>query len=134
MLANLNYIHIAVATLVYFIIGSLWYSLLFGKIWVAILGLVVTEEDKKKMPQMFATTFVLNFVITFSVACILHFVQPSSVVGAIKVGLVLGAGLSGTTTAMSNMYARRPLKLTLIDTGYHILSICVVSVILTLWQ
>src|SRR5580704_531181 len=105
MLANLNYIHIAVATLVYFIIGSLWYSLLFGKIWVAILGLVVTEEDKKKMPQMFATTFVLNFVITFSVACILHFVQPSSVVGAIKVGLVLGAGLSGTTTAMSNMYA-----------------------------
>jgi hypothetical protein len=134
MLANLNFIHIAVATLVYFILGSLWYSVLFGKVWMGLLGFSVREEDKKNMPRMFATTFLLNFIITGSVACVLYFVSPFSCLAAIKVGVLLGVGFTGSTTAMNYMYSRRSFKLTLIDAGYHIISIILVSVILTLWH
>ncbi len=134
MFANLNYIHIFVAGIVYFIIGALWYSVLFGKIWAGMLGLVPAEADKKQMPRMFATTFALNLVITFSTACVLHFVDPGTCVGALKTGLLLGVGFTLTSTAMNNMYAKRPFKLTLIDAGYHITGICVAALILTRWM
>jgi hypothetical protein len=134
MICNLNYVHILVATLAYFIIGSLWYSLLFGKVWSQMLGIVPTEEDKKKMPMMFSVTFALNFIIVVATACVLFFVSPTTVMAAVKVGLLLGGGFVFTTIAMSYMYSRRSFKLTLIDTGYHVFAICVTSVILTLWH
>lgn len=135
MFANLNYVHIAVATLAYFAAGALWFGPLFGKQWIRLTGLSApTEEDKRKMPQMFAVTFVLSFVLTLSIACVLHFVQPSSVAGALKVGLLAGGGFVFCSSAMNYMYAKRPLGLTLIDAGYHTVALCLVSVILTLWQ
>jgi hypothetical protein len=134
MIANLNYVHIAVATLAYFFIGFLWYSVLFGKKWMALLGSTgPTEEDKKNMPKMMVFTLILNFIITFSAACVLHFVWPTTILGALKTGALLGVGFTGATTAMNYMYSKRSFQLTLIDSGYHIVSICVISVILTLW-
>ncbi len=113
MIADLNYLHIAVATLAYFIIGAIWYSLLFGKVWTRLIGAAApTEEDMKKMPMMFSLTFVLNFVITSATACVLYFVSPNSVLGAVKVGALLGLGFVGSACAMSYMYAKRPFKLT----------------------
>jgi hypothetical protein len=133
MIANLNYLHIAVSTLVYFLLGAIWYSLLFGKKWMALLGIVPNEKDKKDMPKIMAITVVLNFIITSAVACVLHFVQPSSVMGALKVGILLGVGFTACTTAMNYMYSKRPFGLTMIDSGYHVVSICAVSVLMTLW-
>ena len=135
MLQNLNYVHIAVCGLIYFIIGALWYSLLFRKSWIALVGRAMpTEEARKGMPLMFGITFVLNLIITFATACVIYFVSPNSLAGALKVAALLGVGLVGPTCAMNNMYAQRPFKLTLIDSGYHIAAIAVVSVILTFWH
>jgi hypothetical protein len=135
MFENLNYVHIAVSTLVYFIIGALWYSLFFGKVWIRLIGgPAPTEEDKRKIPMMFSITFVLNFIIVLSTACVVYFVSPNSVLAALKVGALLGIGFVGTTCTMSYMYAKRPFKLTLIDSGYHIVAILAVSVILSLWH
>jgi UDP-N-acetylmuramyl pentapeptide phosphotransferase/UDP-N-acetylglucosamine-1-phosphate transferase len=135
MFTNLNYVHIAVATLAYFVVGALWFGPLFGKLWIRLTGISgLTEEDKKKMPQMFGITFVLSFVLTLSIACVLYFVQPSSVLGALKVGLLAGGGFIFCASAMNYMYAKRPFKLTLLDAGYHTVALCLVSVILTLWR
>jgi hypothetical protein len=134
MLANLNYIHILVASLAYFFLGALWYSLLFQKTWMALVNVKMDPENKPSMGLMFGTTFVLNFITALATACVLYFVQPPNILVALKVGAMLGVGYIGTSTAMNNMYALRPVKLTLIDAAYHIVSICMVSLILTLWH
>jgi hypothetical protein len=136
MLANLNYLHIAVAALVYFILGSLWYSVFFGKVWMQLLGISgpPTEEDRKGMPMMFGKTFVLNFIIVLSTAVVIYFVKPVTLLAAIKTGGLLGVGFVFTTCAMGYMYTKRPFKLTLIDSGYHIVAIIVAAIILTCWH
>jgi hypothetical protein len=134
MLANLDYLHILVATVAYFLIGALWYSVLFGKTWVKLIGVTMTEDDKKNIPMMFAMTFVLNFVITFATAAVLYFIEPRTILAALKSGLLLGVGFVGASCAMNYMYSKRPFKLTLIDSGYHVVSIIVVCIILTLWR
>lgn len=134
MLANLNYIHILVATLVYFFLGALWYSVLFQKPWVKLNKIVMNEDSRKGMPLLFAKTFLLNLIVTISTAAVLYFVQPVSLMAAIKTGALLGVGFVGSITALNNMYVQRPFMLTLIDSGYNIVSIILVSIILTMWH
>jgi hypothetical protein len=134
MLANLNYVHILVATLVYFVLGALWYSVLFQKPWVRLNNIVMNEESRKGMPKVFAFTFLLNLIATVATACVLYFVQPVSIIAAIKVGALLGFGFVGSVTALNNMYLKRPFMLTIIDAGYNIVSIILVSIILTMWH
>jgi len=65
MLSDLNYLAITVSSVIYFGLGSVWFGPLFGKSWLRVVGLSLTEEDKKNAPFMFAKTFLLDFIITF---------------------------------------------------------------------
>lgn len=75
---SINYIAIGIATVVQFIIGAIWYSLLFGKLWGKIHGFdkIPKEEQEKMMKKMgplyalqlfvtIITTFVLAIFITY---------------------------------------------------------------------
>jgi hypothetical protein len=136
MISQLNHVHILVAALVYFVIGALWYSMLFGKKWMKLIGHsgVVTEADKKGMPMMFVSTFILNYVICFATACVIYYVQPMSIMVDLKVASLLGFGFVGTTTAMNNMYAKRSFQLTAIDAGYHFVGITAATIIMQMWH
>ena len=134
MIGHLNYTHIAVSTVAYFAIGSIWYSVLFSKKWMSLGRITMGEADKKNIFIMFGITLILNFIITVSTACVVHLISPPTLVNAIKVGLMLGGGIVFATCAMSYMYAKRPFLLTWIDAGYHFAGITVVSVILMLWK
>ena len=135
ILSHLNYVHILVAAIAYFAIGSLWFSVIFGKMWVKLNGFgQPSEEDKKRMPMMFGMTFAYNFITTFAVACLLYFIMPPNIISAIKAGLLIGVGIVGVPIALNYMYTKRPFMLTLIDAGYHVVSIIVVSIIFTVWH
>lgn len=136
ILSNLNHIHILVAALDYFVIGALWYSLFFQKRWMKLVGATgeITDADKKAMPMMFGSTFVLNYVICVAIACIIYFVQPMNIMADIKIGGLLGGGFVFTTACMSNMYTKRPFMLTVIDSSYHILAIISATIIMQMWH
>ena len=93
-----------------------------------------SAEDKKRMPLMMAMTLVYNFIIVFSVAAVLHFIQPVSILAAVKAGLLLGGGISATPIALNYMYAIRPMMLLFFDAGYNVVGITIASIILTLWH
>lgn len=136
MISQLNHIHILVAALVYFVLGALWYSMLFGKKWMKLVGATgeMTDADKKAMPMIFVSTFILNYVICMAIACVVYFVQPMNIMVDLKVGALLGGGFVFTTAGMSNMYAKRPFMLTAIDSGYHILAIIAATIIMQMWH
>ena len=58
-LSHANFLSILVAALAYFAMGSLWYSVFFGKTWVAEVektGVKLKQPEKKDIPvKMFST-------------------------------------------------------------------------------
>jgi hypothetical protein len=134
MLTNLNYLAIAISTVTYFVLGALWFGPLFGKSWLKLVGLSVTEEDKKNALFMFAKTFILDFIITFSVAVIIHLLKPTTVSSALQVSILIGLGFVVAPFLGNYMYAKRSMKLFTIEAGYHIVCIIIVSIILTIWH
>ena len=134
MLTNLNYVAIAVSAVIYFALGSVWFGPLFGKLWLKLVGLSLTEEDKKNALFMFIKTFILDFFITFAVAVVLNLTRSDSLISALGVAIILGVGFVIAPFLGNYMYAKRSMKLFFIESIYHVICICLVTVILTIWR
>jgi hypothetical protein len=92
MVSDLNFFAIGAASVVYFGLGSVWFGPLFGKQWLKLVGLSLTEEDKKNAVFMFAKTFLLDFLITLSTALILVLTKSETTFDALSVSAIIGLG------------------------------------------
>ena len=134
MFSDLNYLAIVVSAVTYFGLGSVWFGPLFGKQWLKLVGLTVTEEDKKNALFMFSKTFVLDFFITLSTALTLRWTQSETIFDALRVSAVLGLGFVIAPFLGNYMYAKRSMTLFSIESFYHVVCITIVSIILTMWR
>ncbi len=127
-----NYLAIIVATVVYFIIGAIWYGI-FAKPWMQSVGR--TEEQLKSGSKIvYLYTFVALLVICFVTSFIVWILGIPNCVSAIKVGLFISLGYTSTIIAINNWYGQRPAKLTVIDAGYHVVGIVFATIIMTVWN
>jgi hypothetical protein len=136
-----HWLAIGVAALVYFALGALWFSALFGKAWMAGHNIQMPTDEaekakmKKMMPMLMIKTFLMNVLMALAVGIILKAIPPQSIncMMGIKVGILLG-GFASIPLAMSHMYTMKSIKLTLIDASYHIFSITLMSIIIAVWH
>jgi len=127
-----NILAVIAAALSSFVLGGLWYSpLLFAKAWQQEVGLSDDELARGNMVRIFGLTFVLSLIAAFVFALFLG-PRPSLALG-------LGAGSSAglcwvaSSFGINYLFARRSLKLFLIDGGYHTLQFTLIGLILALW-
>ena len=136
VLNHLNWIAILVAGLAYWLLGALWFSVLFGKTWsaeVAKSGVKMDRPEGSKMGMMFFTQFVYNLLAAVGVAIVITGLGVTAVVPAVKVGLVLSLLVAGTTQLQTLLWSGRSMKATVIDLGFPVLGITMCSVILAMW-
>ena len=140
ILTHLNYLAVAVCSIIYFGLGAIWFSpMLFSKPWMAGHGIVLPddatakEQMRKEMPKMMGMTFVLCVLSTIVLAYLLVRTGASDWMGGAKIGLVT-AFFPFMTMGLSHMYTRKSFKLTMIDAGYHIVSLIIVGIILSVWK
>jgi hypothetical protein len=62
---ELNYVAILVASVLQFILGAIWYTPLFGKVWGKIHGFDrYTAEEQKVMTREMVPYLVIQFLVT----------------------------------------------------------------------
>ncbi|HEV8515694.1 MAG TPA: DUF1761 domain-containing protein [Cyclobacteriaceae bacterium] len=137
-LSTANWLAIIVAAIVFFGLGSLWFSVFFGKQWMALNGIPEPtpdkrEEMKKLMMPMMLKTLVMSLVLAFLISFIGTVIGINSAFHGIKLGLALGT-IAIIPLIMADMYLMKPLKLWFIDAGYHMLGIILMSTILAVWH
>ena len=123
--------------IVYWLLGSLWFSRLFGKTWVKEierLGIKHKKPTKNKMIKKSIATLILNLVTSLGVALVVIAAVPTCVVSAICLGLILGICFVAATMGMGKIWEGRSTKLTLIDIGYPMVGIILSALILTYWK
>jgi hypothetical protein len=116
-----------------FVLGGLWYSpVLFGKAWQQAAGLS-DEQAKSGNPAMiFGISLLLSVIAAFVFAMFLG-PQPALAFG-------LGAGFSAglcwvaASFGINYLFERKPLKLFLINGGYHTLQFTLYGLMLGLWH
>jgi hypothetical protein len=115
------------------ILGALWYSpVLFGKAWSAASG--VTEEQAKaaNMAKIMGTAFALAVV---GAAVFAMFLGPRpGLMFATAAGLSAGLCWVAGSFGINYLFEQRPLRLFLINGGYHTLQYTLIGLVLGLWH
>src|ERR1051326_8562032 len=134
-LSQLNYVAVLVCTIVYFLIGATWYSpVLFAKKWTGLNAHLDQEKGRNHSPLLFANAFFCAALASFGAAVLISLIGITAIGAAIKFGLLCGICFGFTSLSMSYMFGQRSIILLLIDAGYHIVALTVVSVILGMWK
>lgn len=134
-LSDVNFLAVGLATVLTFGLGALWYSpLLFAKAWMA--GHDYSAADIKAMQAGMGPNYAISFVCWFVMAGMLAMIAPHFGDGPdtiFAVGLHMWLGFSATVGLTNNRFSNKPLSVWLIDAGYQIASIAIMSVVLGLW-
>ena len=124
-----NWIAVLGAALAGFVIGGLWYGPLLGKAWQAESGLSDEAMKSASMGRIFGLTFVLNLVASLILG---HVMATSGHPGlriSAMIGFGIGLGFVATSIGVNYLFARKSLKLFLIDGGYWTVVYTVMGVI-----
>jgi hypothetical protein len=131
--SNVNWLGALVAAISTFLVGGIWYSpILFARPWMQAMGF--TDGDLKGgMGKIFGGSFALSLVAAVNLAFFLADGKPSLAWG-VTAGLLAGVGWVVTSLGTTYLFERRPLKLFLIDAGYHAVTFAVMGAILGVWK
>lgn len=129
---SINYFAVIVAALSAFIIGGLWYSLLFAKSWANENGFSEEELRKGNMGKIFGGSFILSLIISFVFVLFLG-PERNGIVGA-SAGFMTGLFWVATAMGITYLFERKTLKLFLINAGYHVITFTIVGLILGIWK
>lgn len=100
---QINFLGIIIATVVQFIIGAVWYSALFGKLWGKIHGfdkLSKEVQDKmvKEMGPFYALQVLMTLITSFVLAIFINYLPSSwnvyALAGFFWLGFVLPTQVS----------------------------------------
>jgi hypothetical protein len=131
-LSKINYLAVLVAALTAFIIGSLWYSVLFSKTWMQESGITKEKARQSNMFKIFGLSFLLQVIICFNLAA---FLGPQS---DFKFGLLAGAltgiGWVAASLGIQYLFEGRSLKLFLINAGYQAITYTIAGGIIGAWH
>lgn len=133
-LANLNWISVLLAFIVYNGIGALWFTLLFTKPYKISLG--KANETLPNNPIFIVGPTICTFVVTLTMAILMYALNIQSMGSAIEFSLLIGFGflVANTTNIAINPNIPRPIMYSIISGSYHLAGILLAGVILLLMR
>ena len=138
---KINMMAILVAVAANFVLGFIWYTPLFGKVWGKEMGYDPNEKPDKSvmfkgMAFMLIGNFLFAYVLSHNIAAWM-FVPGIKEMGPLSSALMtaiftwLGFYLPGQLGA--TVWEKNSWKLFAINTGYHLASLLVVAFVITYW-
>jgi FtsH-binding integral membrane protein len=133
----MNWLAILCAGAAYWVLGYVWYSLLFGNIWAAEQTRQRGERPRPTGGEMvgkMAGTFICNLLAASAVAYIFYKMPPQDMNHFLRMGVAVGIGLAGTAITMTSIWESKPTKIWMIDAGYNFVGCLLLAAIIGYWR
>ena len=132
--SNINWLAVLVAAVAYFLVGGLWYSLLFKKAWIKASGVNMNDPNAKKgVGGIFFTSFILMIIACIGLAFFITRINNWGWMTGLKIGLIAGVCFCATAVSNSYLYEKRPMSLHLINGFYNIFGCVIAGIIIAVW-
>jgi len=117
---EINWLAVTLCAASSLFLGGVWYSpALFGKAWQQATGLSAEDLAKGNMRKIFGLTLVLSFI---AAAVFAMFLGKNFGIGpATAAGFSAGLCWVAASYGITYLFEHRPLKLWLVNGGYHTL-------------
>lgn len=131
---RVNWWAIVVSAIVFFLLGWLWYGVLFRNAWLAAVG-----NTQAQMPAASATLYpfvvsiFMAFFLAYGLARILSWRGDYTPWRGAFIGISTGLLFFGTMTWMDYAYEMRGVALGLINVGYVVVGMGIIGLMLGAW-
>ena len=129
---SINYLAVLVSAVVVFVLGALWFSLLFSKPWRRMMG--VSGPQQSPGAALLAQFFVCAVLVSWGMAVVLSHVGNMEIGRAVGFAILCWLGFAGATSYSTAMAGLKPRALWAIESGYNLVSFIIAAVILSVWR
>jgi hypothetical protein len=131
-MGQLNWLAVIAAAVSAFLLGGLWYSVLFGEAWMAASGVTRERAQEANQAKVFGIAFIWSLL---GAGVFAMFLGPAPAFGfATAAGFAAGLFWVAGSFAINYQFEQRPARLLMINGGYHTLQYTLYGAILGLWH
>jgi hypothetical protein len=134
---RINFPAVLVAAIVYWLLGFLWYGVIFARKFVEIMNYSpqqLAEMEKSNHVGELMLTMLSGFFVMLALAYILKAGRVHSTANALKVAVVVFLGFMLATSLETVLFESRALGLYLINNSYHLVGLIFGALILSTWR
>lgn len=132
---HLNPWAVLVSALILWILGGAWYSpVLFAKPWMALVGFQRDESKRKAMVGGMIASLIGDLLVAFVLAHVIAWSGADSVGWGLLIGFIMWLGFFAAPHFPQGIYESRPFKLFAINSGYWLVGLLVIGVLLAIWR
>lgn len=139
MMIHVNYLAVLLAGVASMVVGYLWYSpMLFAKPWMKLMGHTkeTMKAGQKEMGRMYMLSFVASLITAFILSHVLtlslNFFKTSPLQVALTSSFWMWLGFVAPVQMTDIMFSGRKWDLFFINTGYQLVSLLAMGVVLGL--
>ena len=131
-----NYVAVFVAALAYWLLGAVWYGVLFSKPWMALENLSPEQTSAMAAHPVvpYLITFVLNLLIAVVLSQICAWRSANTAARGAALGILVWIGFIGPINYTTYMYEMRPKALFAINEFFSLVGLCLMGAILGAWK
>jgi len=128
-----NYPAVLVCAVAYWLLGALWFGLLFSRPWMALEHM--TEEQARTLNPVlpYVVSFLLNLLIAYVLSQLCLWRNATTAARGAALGILLWIGFLGPITYTTHMYELRPPQLFAINQFYPLVGLALMGAILGGW-
>lgn len=134
---KINYAAVLVAAIVHFILGGLWYGVIFASKFVEITGWTPAQLEQiaaQSHWSQYAVAFVTSLVLVYILAHFVQYTGAKGAVGGMQTGFWLWLGFVATTQLATVIFEQRKLGLYVLNVGYQLVACLICGAILAVWK
>jgi hypothetical protein len=128
-----NYLAVVVAAIAYFVLGALWYGVLFNKPWMALEHITIEQARSVSPVVPYIVSFLLELLVAYSLALLCIWRNANTASRGASVGVLVWIGFVGPIALMNYMFEMRPRALYAINEFYPLAGLILMGAILGAW-
>ena len=133
---KINYLAVLVATIAHFLVGGIWYGLLFSNKFVELIAW--SPEKLKEMEnhnplKELTIAFLSALLLVYILAHFIQYTKARTALDGIQTAFWLWLGFIATTQLATVVFEERKLGLYLINVSYQLVACALAGVILAVW-
>jgi hypothetical protein len=132
-MAEINWLAVLLGALAFFLVGAIWYGVLFSKAWQKAAGMSDEKIQSGNMALIFGLTFLAELVISLT---LWHGIARSGASDRAVMMMAVGFGATIMVPAIgiNYLYLRKTLAHFLIDAGHFIVGMTAMGGVFLLFR
>ena len=134
-MSGARHVAIWIASIVFFVLGAIWYSVMAAP-WMAAIGKTMDELTREQgaSPLPYIVGFAAILVMCYTLAWLMHRLQTVTLAAGLRLGAIIAIGFIAATLALNYGFEARSVTLWLINSAYVIVGLALAGAIIGGWK